>query len=139
MVNGLHFGKTEFHFKNWHNESEAQRTAERVKTPACAAAELATRNLLHKVAVIVRARRDECLTGVRSGEERATSRLLKAAVDEHGYLTRPKHKQITLISDRIVEPDPTHPPVMMLQALPPQESLYYSNESNVIEAPPSHY
>jgi len=104
-----------------------------MKSSASVAAQLATQQLISKVAVIVRARRGESLTGVHQAPELATACLLKASIDDYGYLKTTKHKQVSLIADRMVEPDPNITPISMLQHLPQSEAIFYSCEDNVID------
>ena len=89
---------------------------------------LALRNLLHRASQVARARRGEDLTGV----QQALSLLMKAPLDESGYVRPTGVRQVPLQADLVVEPkDEGY--IEMLQALPDEDSMYYSRESHVVD------
>ncbi len=96
---------------------------------ATAARSLALKHLRDKVVEVARARRGLGLTGVRE----ATATLLKSPPDADGYVRAQKVKQIPMIADRMVEPT-CESSIDMLQVLPKEDSIYYSQESHVVEA-----
>lgn len=90
----------------------------------------ALQHLLRECAAYARARRDLGLTGVRNSE--AVASLLKQSVDDFGYMNFLTVKQVPLEADRLVEP-PTNGVIDMLEALPPEDALFYADESNVVD------
>ena len=133
VVNGLDSGRVNDEKFCKQYVTVTQQHMGQMKSSHSAASLLATHRLVSRVAAVVRARRGECLTGVHWASEYATARLLKTTTDEHGYLRNNTHKQVPLISDRMIEPDPNIVPINMLQHLPTHESIFYSAEENVID------
>eukprot|EP00438_Fugacium_kawagutii_P019968 Skav222678 [mRNA] locus=scaffold1471:8076:12526:- [translate_table: standard] len=102
-----------------------QQCGSRMKvTPARA---LALKHILEKVALEVRARRSLDLTGVR-----AVASLLKAPLDESGYVRPTGVRQVPMVASRMVEPSETRS-IDMLEALPHEDAVYYTHECNVVE------
>ncbi len=93
-----------------------------------AAGRRAMHSLLKDATLVARERRSLGLTGAHL----AAPTLLKTSLDDGGYLKITGVKQVPLIADRIVEPS-TQACVKLLDVLPPEDSLFYSKESNVIE------
>eukprot|EP00438_Fugacium_kawagutii_P028165 Skav233604 [mRNA] locus=scaffold109:47718:52210:+ [translate_table: standard] len=93
-------------------------------TPARA---LAMKFVLNKAALEVRARRDFGLTGVR-----AVAALLKAPLDESGYVRPTGVRQVPMLADAMVEPSETGS-IDMLEALPLEDRQYYAEEQHVVE------
>ena len=121
VINSLHMG----HAMAPELTSPDERGDSRVKvTPARA---LALKHILSKVALVVRARRSFDSTGVR-----AVASLLKAPLDESGYVRPTGVRQVPMIADRMVEPLQTNF-IDMLEALPPEDAVYYSKENHVVE------
>lgn len=89
---------------------------------------LALKHITSQVAVEVRARRSFDLTGVR-----AVASLLKAPLDESGYVKPTGVRQVSMIADRMVEPSDARS-ISMLDALPAEDAAYYSEEHHVVEA-----
>lgn len=89
---------------------------------------LAVRNLLNRASLIARARRGESLTGV----QQALSLLMKAPLDESGYVRPTGVRQIPLQADLVVEPK-DEGCIEMQQALPDEDSRYYSQEAHVVD------
>eukprot|EP00435_Cladocopium_sp_Y103_P042260 s2492_g11.t1 len=89
---------------------------------------LALQRILARGAAVARARRDCRLTGVRD----SVAALLKAPLDDQGYLRLSTVKQVPMIAHLMVEPDDTNY-VNMLEVLPPEDASYYALEENVIE------
>ena len=129
-VNGLDKGKVNNH-EYRQQQVTIQQSVGQVKASTDPQS-LALRRLVSQVATVVRARRSEGLTGVHRAPESATACLLKVATNEFGYAKTVKHKQIPLIADRMIEPDPSIIPIQMLEHLPRPESIYYSSEANVV-------
>ena len=88
---------------------------------------LALRHITSQVVVEVRARRSFDLTGVR-----AVASLLKAPLDESGYVKPTGVRQVSMIADRMVEPSDARS-IPMLDALPAEDAAYYSEEHHVVE------
>jgi len=72
-------------------------------------------------------RRESTLSGAH-----AVSRLCKSNPDSD-YFTRPSHAQVPFVAEFMDEPSYSQT-VSMLEALPPIEAQYYSDEANVINA-----
>ena len=89
---------------------------------------LALQRLLSRGADVARARRGCNLTGVRD----SVASLLKAPLDEQGYLRLSTVKQVPLIADLVVEPEDTGF-VNMLDVLPPDDAVYYACEDHVVD------
>ena len=96
------------------------------------AVSLAQGRMLSLAADLVRARRGLNLTGVREERWSSTSKLLSAPTDEQGYIKTTSIKQVALIAEQIIEPEPDITPINMLSKLPADDAIFYSNESNVI-------
>lgn len=85
---------------------------------------LALRNLLQRASLIA----SENLTGV----QQALSTLMKAPLDESGYVRPSGVRQVPLQAELVVEPkDEGY--IEMLQALPDEDSRYYSREAHVVD------
>ncbi len=84
-------------------------------------------HIISRVALEVRERRELHLTGVQS-----LASLLKAPLDESGYVRPTGVRQIPMIADRMVEPKDKGF-IDMLQALPAEDAAYYAREEHVVE------
>ena len=100
------------------------------------AQQLTLANFLSEAAAFVRCRRSfsSRVTGGLSGEACSTSKLLKHASKEGGYVRmKTEHvNQVPLIADAIDEPKTNHV-VDMLEALPGDDSFYYSREEHCLD------
>ena len=122
VINSLHTG----HVLAPSLTAPDQQCGSRMKvTPARA---LALKHILTKVSLEVRARRSFDLTGVR-----AVASLLKAPLDESGYVRPTGVRQVPMLASRMVEPTEVEY-IDMLSALPPEDALYYAQEHHVVEA-----
>lgn len=95
---------------------------------ATAARILSIRSLLRVGSDFDRVRRSLGLTGVHS----ATASLMKTPLDEWGYMKKSTVKQVPMIADRIKEPS-DQSCIDMLEVLPEEDAIYYSEEMNVID------
>ena len=97
---------------------------------ATVARSLALQRLLQSFAATARARRSLGLTGVQTS--RAVATLLKQPIDDQGYMSFTKVKQVPLSAESLVEPSNTGC-LDMLEALPQDDALFYSKEEHVID------
>ena len=137
LVNGLNDGGTEQNHQKTSQRTQARSAVDdRMKVGSSAtAARLASARLVSRAAELVRARRSlfSDLTGVHTRRRwGCTSALLGASSDDSGYLRLPTCKQVTLCATKVVEPDPYIQQINMLHKLPYDESIFYSQEENVI-------
>ena len=120
VINALHTG----HVATVLTSPDAEV---RSRMKVTAARLLAVNHILSRVALEVRERRGLHLTGVQS-----LASLLKAPLDESGYVRPTGVRQIPMIADRMVEPkDDGY--IDMLQALPAEDAAYYAKEEHVVE------
>ncbi len=120
VINGLHGGQV---------SSELTTPGAKVgsQMKVTSARSLALSHLLSRVACMVRERRGLALTGVQ-----ALASLLKAPLDETGYVRPTGVRQVPMLADNIIEPkDDKY--ICMLQALPREDAAYYQLEDNVVE------
>eukprot|EP00438_Fugacium_kawagutii_P010989 Skav206620 [mRNA] locus=scaffold1562:264434:268503:+ [translate_table: standard] len=121
VINSMHTG----HAMSSPLTSPDQQCGSRMKvTPARA---LALKHILAKVALEVSARRSLDLTGVR-----AVASLLKAPLDESGYVRPTGVRQVSMLASRMVEPADSQC-IDMLSALPHEDAIYYAEEEHVVE------
>eukprot|EP00434_Breviolum_minutum_P028305 symbB.v1.2.025042.t1/scaffold2409.1/size79984/10 len=104
-----------------------QRGGGKGRMKVTAARQLAVSHILSRVALEVRARRSFDLTGVQP-----LASLLKASLDESGYVRPAAVRQVAMVADRMVEPKDDGF-IDMLEALPAEDAVYYEQESNVVE------
>ena len=99
------------------------------------AQQLTLANFLSEAAAFVRCRRlsSSKVTGGPSYEACSTSKLLKHASKEGGYVRmKTEHvNQVPMIAEAIDEPKTDHT-VDMLQALPSDDSFFYSREKHCL-------
>ncbi len=95
---------------------------------ASAARSLALSQLRQKVVEVARARRGLGLTGVRD----AAAILLKTSPDADGYVRAQKVRQVSMLADKMVEPQ-VNTSIDMLEVLPVEDSCFYSLEEHVVE------
>ena len=120
LINALHTGRVS-------TKLTAPEAEERGRMKVTAARQLALSHVLSRVALEVRARRGFDLTGVQP-----LASLLKASLDESGYVRPAGVRQVAMVAERMVEPkDDGH--IDMLEALPAEDAAYYACEENVVE------
>ena len=90
---------------------------------------LALQRITRDASVVARARRELVLTGVRHS---AAAMLMKTSLDHDGYIRDNKVRQTPMCAERMVEPSRLDC-IDMLDALPPEDALFYSSEQNVID------
>eukprot|EP00438_Fugacium_kawagutii_P007846 Skav210111 [mRNA] locus=scaffold2194:62563:65494:+ [translate_table: standard] len=122
VLNSLHYGHA---YDPKLTSPEHSKVCHPCVTPARA---LAVKHVLNKAALEVRARRDFGLTGVR-----ALASLLKAPLDESGYVRPAGVRQVPMNADAMVEPQHTGY-IDMLDALPADDRVYYQGEVHVVES-----
>ena len=120
LINALHVGRVS-------TKLTAPDAEERGRMKVTAARQLAVSRILSRVALEVRARRSFDLTGVQP-----LASLLKASLDESGYVRPAAVRQVAMVADRMVEPKDDGF-IDMLEALPAEDAVYYEQESNVVE------
>ena len=120
LINALHTGRVS-------TKLTAPEAEERGRMKVTAARQLALSHVLSRVALEVRARRSFDLTGVQP-----LASLLKASLDESGYVRPAGVRQVAMVAERMVEPkDDGH--IDVLDALPAEDAAYYACEENVVE------
>ena len=120
VINALHHGQASSVLT-----TPGAKVGSRMKVTS--ARSLALSHLLSRVALMVRERRGLALTGVQ-----ALASLLKAPLDESGYVRPTGVRQVSMIADNMVEPKEDKC-ICMLQALPREDASYYQLEDNVVE------
>ncbi len=120
LINALHTGRVS-------TKLTTPDAGERGRMKVTAARQLALSHVLKRVALEVRARRGFNLTGVQP-----LASLLKASLDESGYVRPATVRQVAMVADRIVEPA-DEGFINMLDALPAEDAAYYADEANVVE------
>eukprot|EP00438_Fugacium_kawagutii_P036017 Skav207006 [mRNA] locus=scaffold1554:6879:10419:- [translate_table: standard] len=121
VINSLHYGRV-------YDPRLTSPMHSKVPYPCDTTARaLALKHVLSKAALEVRARRDFGLTGVR-----AMAALLKAPLDESGYVRPSGVRQVPMNADVMVEPSNVES-IDMLAALPYEDREYYAAECNVVE------
>eukprot|EP00434_Breviolum_minutum_P026310 symbB.v1.2.023253.t2/scaffold2112.1/size106475/3 len=120
VINSLHTG----HVSTVLTSSDAEV---RSRMKVTSARLLAVNHIISRVALEVRARRGFHLTGVQS-----LASLLKAPLDESGYVRPTGVRRIPMIADRMVEPKDERF-IDMLEALPAEDAAYYAVEEHVVE------
>ena len=120
LINALHTGRVS-------TKLTAPEAEERGRMKVTAARQLALSHILSRVALEVRARRGFDLTGVQP-----LASLLKASLDESGYVRPAGVRQVAMVAERMVEPkDDGH--IDMLDALPAEDAAYYACEKKVVQ------
>ena len=120
VINSLHTG----HVSTVLTSSDAEV---RSRMKVTSARLLAVNHIISRVALEVRARRGNYLTGVQS-----LASLLKAPLDESGYVRPTGVRQIPMIAESMVEPKDERF-IDMLEALPAEDAAYYAVEEHVVE------
>ncbi len=120
VINALHYGQVSSVLT-----TPGAKVGSRMKVTS--ARSLALSHLLSRVALVVRERRGLALTGVQ-----ALASLLKAPLDESGYVRPTGVRQVPMVADNMVEPKEDKC-ICMLQALPGEDAAYYQFEDNVVE------
>ena len=120
VINAMHDGRipTKLTSPGSEGGSRMKETAARL---------LAVGHILSRVAMEVRERRSLGLTGVQS-----LASLLKAPLDEAGYVRPTGVRQVPMMASRTVEPK-TEGYIDMLTALPYEDASYYELEERVVE------
>ena len=121
-VNALGMGRVKAKLTSWRKGDDGRQVTDTGPQT------LAVRNLLSRASLIARARRGENLTGV----QQALSLLMKAPLDESGYVRPTGVRQVPLQADLVVEPR-DEGFIEMLHALPDEDSRYYSQEAHVVD------
>lgn len=111
------------------NKLASSGTVTERQVKVTAARLLAERSILRTAALLAKARRGLSLTGVHYNPVAA---LLKMPLDEWGYASGDRVKQVPMIADRMVEPSDAQS-IDMLAALPPDDAIFYADEQNVVD------